>query len=252
MSKFPSLSRIGAGLLTTLFASINGQALASGALSPAARADITADGERLELVEQALESGGLQRVFRSGAGTTLYRSITRALPDGFEVQVLEGHPAQLGSFQVVGRRLNVRNAQGQALWAEELTQPLCLPELSGEFVRANWNRLTVGSPPLGCVTPIIKARKVAPVQWRRLPDLPSGERVVELGPGSLGMRFFLTPTRFTFSADGALILAQQGQFEAPPRIDGRAAYLRGSAFYTQPRQTGVWPSNLFRSLAVTP
>lgn len=222
------------------------------AASTAARAEITADGIRFELVEQQLDRGALQRSFRTATGTTLYRSVTRAGPGRLEVQVLEGHASQRGSYRLEAGRLEVRDSEGQPLWAENLTQPLCLPELSGEFVRAHWNRLALGSEPLRCVTPIIKARKVAPLQWRRLPDGPRGERIVELGPGSLGMRFFMIPTRMTFSPDGTLLLAQQGQFEAPPRIDGRASYLRGAAVFTQARLTEAWPSAAFGPAAAAP
>jgi hypothetical protein len=222
------------------------------AASTAARAEITADGSRFELVEQQLDRGVLQRSFRTATGTTLYRSVTRAEPGRLEVQVLEGHASQRGSYRLEAGRLEVHDSEGQPLWAENLTQPLCLPELSGEFVRAHWNRLALGSEPLRCVTPIIKARKVAPLQWRRLPDGPGGERIVELGPGSLGMRFFMIPTRMTFSADGTLLLAQQGQFEAPPRIDGRASYLRGAAVFTQARPTEVWSSAAFGPASAAP
>ena len=146
----------------------------------------------------------------------------------------------------------MRDAEGRPLWTETSTQPLCLPELSGAFVRAYWNRLALGSEPLRCVTPIIKVRKVAPLQWCRLPDEPGGDRVVELGPGSLGMRLFMTQTQMTFSPDGTLLLAQQGQFEAPPRLDGRAGYLRGTAVFTQTRLTEVWPSDAFGTASATP
>jgi hypothetical protein len=223
------------------------------AATPAvARAEITAGDSQIELLEQQLARGVLQRTYRTATGTTLYRSVTRAGPGRLEVQVLEGHASQRGSYRLEAGRLEVRDSEGQPLWAENLTQPLCLPELSGEFVRAHWNRLAPGSEPLRCVAPIIKARKVAPLQWRRLPDGPRGERIVELGPGSLGMRLFMIPTRMTFSADGTLLLAQKGQFEAPPRIDGRASYLRGAAVFTQARPTEAWPSGAFGPASAAP
>ena len=75
---------------------------------------------------------------------------------------------------------------------------------------------------------------------------------MELRPGSLGMRLFMIPTRMTFSTDGTLVLAQQGQFEAPPRIDGRASYLRGAALFTQTRPTEAWPSAVFGTASTTP
>ena len=55
-----------------------------------------------------------------------------------------------------------------------------------------------------------------------------------------------------FNPDGTLLLAQQGQFEAPPRIDGRASYLRGTAVFTQTRPTAAWPSAAFGAASATP
>lgn len=217
-----------------------------------ARAEVTAEDQRVELVEQRLEGGALQRMFRAEGGVTLYRSVAGVLTDGLEVQVLVGHPSQRGSFRLQAGRLDVRDGEGKPLWSETLTEPLCLPELSGEFIRAHWDRLAPGAKPLRCVTPIIKAKKVAPLQWRRLADLPGGERVVEVGPGSFGMRFFVIPTRLTFSADGTRLLSQQGQFEAPLRTEGRARYLRGFGQFTQTRWLENWRASLFGPPAGAP
>lgn len=239
------LQRLRNPLLAATLAALSALAQATAPPPVVGRAELLADGQRVELVEQQLERGALQRTFRGDGGAVLYRSVARPLANGVEVLVLEGHPSQRGSFRLDSGRLEVRDAAGQPLWSETLTEPFCLPELSGEFVRAHWHRLVEGAEPLRCVTPIIKARKVAPLQWRRLANLPGGERVVEVGPGSFGMRFFVVPTRLTFSADGRRLLAQQGQFEAPPRTEGRAAYLRGSAQFTLSRPLDSWPANLF-------
>ncbi|MBA4071275.1 MAG: hypothetical protein C0497_05470 [Gemmatimonas sp.] len=225
---------------------------ASSSPGLAARAEVTAEGAKLELIERTRPDGTLERLFQRDAGQVLYRSAVTLRAGGFDVQILQGHPAQIGSFRVEGGQLEVRDAAGKPLWTETLKEPLCLPELFGEFVRAHWDRLSPGAAPLRCVTPIIKAKKTAPLQWRRLPDLPDGERVVELGPGSFGMRFFVIPTRLTFAADGTRLLAQQGQLEAPPRVDGRAAYLRGAARFTQTRTLADWPAQRFGGATVPP
>jgi hypothetical protein len=216
-------------------------AVASGTLVPD-------DGAPVRLEESLGPDGRLERRF-SRDGQLLYRSVVVPRAEGFEVEVLGGHPAQLGRFSVSRGQLEVRDAAGRPLWAEPLAQPLCLPELLAEFVRAHWAQLTAGAPPLRCVTPIIKARKVAPVQWQRLPDAADGSRVVELQPGSLGMRLFLRPTRLTFSADGARLLSQRGQFEAPPSVEGRARYLKGELRFEAPRSAADWGRARFATAA---
>lgn len=248
----PRLSKFRKGTVAAAAALISAVCLATPSApamsvvqQPLARAELVADGQVVEIAEKILSEGSLERSFRSTAGQTLYRSVVKTLSDGFDVQVVEGHPSQLGRLQVRAGRLDVWDATGKPLWSETLTSPLCLPELAGEFIRAHWNLLKTDAKPLRCVTPIIKAKKVAPLEWRRLPDGPGGTRVVELGPGSFGMRFFVVATRLTFTADGAQLLSQQGQFEAPPKVDGRATYLRGTARYTQARNLALLSADRF-------
>ena len=208
-------------------------------LQPSARAELIADGQVVEIAEKSLHDGALERSFRSAAGQTLYRSVVKTSPDAFDVRVVEGHPSQLGRLQVRAGRLDVWDATGKPQWSERLISPLCLPELSAQFIRAHWSSLQIDAKQLRCVTSIIKDDKVAPLEWLRLPDRPGGTSVVELGPGSFGIGFFVVATRLTFTADGAQLLSQQGQVEASPRVDGRATYLRGTACYAQARNVAL-------------
>lgn len=223
---------------------LGGHAPPARATSAAAEASLRVGERDIQLTEVLGADGSLERRF-TAAGLLLYRA--RVLPSatGFEVTVAAGHPAQLGRFVVDAGTLSAFDASGAPLWAQPLPERLCLPELFGEFVRAHWDRLVAGAEPLRCVTPILKARKVAPLQWRRLPDEADGRRVVEVAAGSLGMRLFMSPTRLTFSPDGSRLLAQAGQFEAPPRVDGRAGYLRGDASFTRSRESMAWPATRF-------
>lgn len=85
-----------------------------------ARTDITADGDRIEFVEQRLDRGGLRRSFRNAGGTTLYRSITRAGAGGLGVQVLEGHasrPRYCGAGCLTGPAASVSSNWARAAWA---------------------------------------------------------------------------------------------------------------------------------------
>ena len=214
-------------------------------LRPAtASAQVVAKDMVLTLTEQVDAMGQMEREFRRGT-ETLYRSRLQPLHQGFTLQVVAGHPSQMGTLRLERQRLSVVDGQGQPLWSEELSKPLCMPEFMPEFVRAHWDRLAPGREPLACGVPIIKARKVAPVVWVRLPDGPRGERLVELRPGSFGMRFFLKPTRLTFSADGATLLAQEGQFDTTPDPKASPSYVRGSASYTSIRQAQHWPLERF-------
>ena len=247
----PKIKRLGA-LQATLAWTLAGFVAGAGAADTAtvlARASIVADGFEVQLVESARADGAMERSFTRD-GALLYRSVVKTQPAGFEVQVLAGHASQRGSFKVEAGRLEVSESAGQALWAEPLREPLCLPELFAEFVRAHWQRLGTDAAPLRCGMPIIKAKKLAPLQLRRLPDTPEGLHVVEVSPGSLGMRFFFVATRLTFSADGTRLLAHQGQFEAPPRTEGRASYLRGAARFALTREAPLWPAARFAPTAV--
>jgi hypothetical protein len=209
-----------------------------------ASAQVQSKDVTFNLTEQVDAAGNIDREFRRGK-ETLYRSRTQISNRGFTLQVLAGHPSQMGTLRLERQRLSVVDSQGKPLWSEELTRPLCMPEFIPEFVKAHWERLTPGSDALACGVPIIKALKVAPVEWVRLPDGLRGERVVELRPGSLGMRFFLRPTRFTFSADGATLLIQEGQFDTTPDTKASPTYVKGSGKYTTTRQAQSWPLERF-------
>jgi hypothetical protein len=200
------------------------------------------------LTEQVDPTGNMEREFSRGT-ETLYRSRIQPFNQGFSLQVVAGHPSQLGTLRLERNRLSVLDSQGKHLWSEELTKPLCLPEFIPEFIKAHWDRLTPGREPLACGSPIIKARKIAPVEWVRLPDGPRGERLVELRPGSLGMWFFLRPTRFTFSADGNTLIMIDGQFDTTPDPKASPSYLKGSATYSVTRQAQSWPVERFGPLA---
>lgn len=220
-------------------------AAASDAL---ARATLVSGERRIAVLDRSLGADGIERRFTED-GRVLYRSRIRPMATGFDVAIVEGHPSQRGRFVVDAGRLSVFDGDGRPAWSQPLADPLCLPELLGEFVRAHWDRLAPGDAPLRCGTPILKASKVAPLQLRRLPDTADGRRVVEVGPGSLGMRLFMVPTRLTFAADGGRLLAHDGQFEAPRRVEGSAAYLRGQAVYDPARPVADWPAARFAPAA---
>jgi hypothetical protein len=165
-------------------------------------ASIDASGEKVVMTDQVYADGRITRRFERGA-TLLYQSQVKATRDGFSLEVSAGHPTQLGAVLVEKGTLVAKDPHGKPLWTEVLKVPLCLPELTAEFVRAHWDDLKPGAPAVECVVPIIKAKKVAPVKFVRLPDADNGSRRVELLPGSFGMRFFLSPTTLTFSDQSA-------------------------------------------------
>lgn len=242
-----AMARRTALLLASLFfgtASAWANAAAGTPEAVLSQATLVSGERKLGIVEVQTDPESLERRFTEGSAL-LFRSRTRVTSSGFEVSVMDGHPSQKGRFVVDTGRLAVFDAAGQPLWREDLRERLCLPEVIGEFVRAHWDRLSSGAEPLRCLTPIIKAKKVAPLKLTRLPDTPDGRRRVELSAGSLGMRLFVVPTRLTFSADGTQLISHDGQFEAPRSVTGSAAYLRGQASYAPPRPVAAWPTARF-------
>lgn len=242
-SKFYSKS-----VLSVILSSAICTAQADSSRSHTASARVVSKDVVIILTEQVDPLGHMEREFRRGT-ETLYRSRLQPIDQGFSLQVLAGHTSQLGTLRLERQRLTVVDSQGKLLWSEELTKPLCMPEFIPEFIKAHWDRLKTGGEPLACGSPIIKARKIAPVEWVRLSDGPRGERLVELRPGSLGMRFFLRPTRFTFSADGNTLIMQDGQFDTATDPKASPSYLKGSATYSVTRQAQMWPVERFGPLA---
>jgi hypothetical protein len=236
--------------LFALFSMLTVSSLAAPS-SGVSSTSIDANGEKVVMTDQVLTEGRIVRRFERGA-SLLYQSQVRATRDGFVMEVTAGHPAQLGAVSIEKGILTAKDPQGKLLWTEALKSPLCLPELTAEFVRAHWNDLKVGAPAVACVVPILKAKKVAPVKFVRLPDAESGARIVELLPGSFGMRFFLSPTQLTFSADGARLLGQTGQFEATKDPAGSPSYLKGVGVVTVSREAWVWSKDRFRGASQAP
>lgn len=214
-------------------------------------ASIDTSGEKVVMTDQVYADGRIIRRFERGT-TLLYQSQVKATRDGFVIEVSAGHPIQLGTVSVEKGTLTAKDPQGKLLWTEVLKSPLCLPELTAEFVRAHWSDLRAGAPAVECVVPIIKAKKVAPVKFARLPDSESGARVVELLPGSFGMRFFLSPTKLTFSADGTRLLGQNGQFETTKDPAGSPSYLKGVGTVSVSREAWVWNKDRFGGASQTP
>jgi len=214
-------------------------------------ASIDASGEQVVMTDQVYADGRITRRFERGA-TLLYQSQVKATRDGFLLEVSAGHPTQLGAVLVEKGTLVAKDPHGKPLWTEVLKVPLCLPELTAEFVRAHWDDLKPGAPAVECVVPIIKAKKVVPVKFVRLPDADNGSRRVELLPGSFGMRFFLSPTTLTFSADGAQLLGQSGQFETTKDPAGSPSYLKGVGVVSVPREAWVWNKYRFGGASPTP
>jgi hypothetical protein len=230
-----------------LFFAASGPGLANPAFVTST-ATIESEDGKVEMTDQVYPDGKIERRYQRG-NTVLYQSMVRPTSNGFYAEITAGHAMQLGSFSVENGTLTVRDPQGSILWTEALNAPLCLPELSAEFVLAHWDDLVIDGPVVPCVVPIIKARKVAPVQWARLLDTANGQRVVELQPGSFGMRFFLSPTRITFSSDGKRMLTQSGQFETTDDPSGRPSYLEGNGVINTPREAALWSKDRFGGAA---
>ena len=211
-------------------------------------AQIRSGDKVFQVTDNLISSNALERNFTSG-GKTLYATNVTIEPNVINISVVKAHASQLGRFKVSAGKLDVFDANGAPLWSEPLKARMCPPEMLGEFVRAHWAFLQIDSPAMNCLTPIIKAKKVAPLKVVRLADLPGGQRVVEFSAGSLGMRFFMTATQLVFSADGNSLLSHNGQFESSATIEGSPSYMRGQATYDKPKPIMAMPESLFAASA---
>lgn len=211
-------------------------------------AQIRSGDKVFQVTDNLISSNALERNFTSG-GKTLYATNVTIEANVINISVVKAHASQLGRFKVSAGKLDVFDANGAPLWSEPLKARLCPPEMLGEFVRAHWAFLQIDSPAMNCLTPIIKAKKVAPLKVVRLADLPGGQRVVEFSAGSLGMRFFMIATQLVFSADGNSLLSHNGQFESSATIEGSPSYMRGQATYDKPKPIMAMPESLFAASA---
>lgn len=196
------------------------------------------------------DGNSLIRVFDSEQGqqrerrfvrddVTLYRS--RLQPDrGVWLWTVDvAHPYQIGRVRMRQGVAEGLAVDGRVLWSGTTQRALCLPEMLPEVAVAYDAQIRGGR--FICMTPVPKAKKLAPLSIRRLGDGKDGRRRYEVGPGSLGMRFFMDSTVLELSADGKTLLAQRGQFEAA-RKEAKFRYLMGEAVYASPRAVGALPA----------
>jgi hypothetical protein len=180
---------------------------------------------------------------------TIYRSTLKPVQGSWLWTVDIAHPYQLGRVRVMPGRADGLTADGRVLWSGTTRRPVCLPELLAEVAVVYDAEIRAGR--FICMTPVPKAKKLAPLSIRRLRDGDSGRRRYEIGPGSLGMRLFIDSSVLELSADGRAVLGQRGQFEAASGSSGRFRYLEGDAIYSAPRQVGALP-DAFRAVRAAP
>jgi hypothetical protein len=228
--------------------------LASGAAvqSPPATASLRTDGRTVSVVETQTSSNAdapmLERRFVAD-GRVFYRS---RLQDGgarWEWSVDIGHPIQKGRVLIRQGSAEGIDANGATLWTGTTTRPICVPDVFAEVAVHYDDQLRQGVT-LVCMTPVPKARKLAPLAVRRIADGADGRRRYSIGPGSLGMRLFVKSTTLETSADGRFLLAQRGQFEAS-YAQGRFRYIEGDAVYSTPHALTPLP-NIFRASGTRP
>ena len=158
------------------------------------------------------------------ANTTLYEANAHWTKERFTLEVDTGHNAQLGSIVITSSLVQALDEQGKLLWDNErLNEKVCLPELFGEFIRAHLTELIQGKN-LTCVGPIIKAKKLAPFKVY-LAKQQNNTLEVKIGPGSIGMWFFMDEVTMLLNADASQVLAYDGVSAAPETLTGDMAYL---------------------------
>lgn len=169
-------------------------------------------------------SKGSKQLTITQTGTPLYEAQALWSPTIFSLSVTTGHQKQKGTIVINSSSVQAFNQQQRLLWEDKrIDKKVCLPELFGEFVRAHLEQLKSGES-INCVGPIIKAKKLAPFNIY-LEQHNAKELLVKVGPGSIGMWFFMDEIKIRMNADASKILAYNGVSPAPKTVNGEMAYL---------------------------
>ncbi|MGC9461860.1 hypothetical protein [Vibrio genomosp. F10] len=167
------------------------------------------------------------------AGTTLYAVKSQWNREQFSLVVKTGHEKQRGEIVIDGASVQAFNLQNQLLWEDSrVDQKVCLPELFGEFIRAHLEELKQGQS-ISCVGPIIKAKKLAPFKIY-LEKQTNNALLFKVGPGSIGMWFFMDEVSISMNTDATQILSYRGVSPAPKTLEGKMAYLSIVTPLTEP------------------
>jgi hypothetical protein len=159
----------------------------------------------------------------SQQGELVYQTRFVRYQDKLVQEVLSGHPSQLGVLELMQNQVVAYQPDGTISWQDELQQPLCLPELFGEFIRLHRTVLLAGTT-VHCEGPILKAAKLAPFQLM-LQQQTADRLTFVVKPGSFGMWFFMNPIYLETDRQVQRIFRYQGVWPAPVGRDGKMQYL---------------------------
>lgn len=214
------------------------QAAAVGSAQRSIGGLATGNGEVWKLEDTSVDSGTdawtFRRMVADTSGRVRYASRVLAQANRVDWVIATGHPSQRVSVNITPGLVIATDDSGRERWRAVPDAPVCLPELMAEFAVQS-DAQARSNDGLRCVTPIDKARKLAPLRLRRLADAGDGSRVYEVGPGSLGMRLFFGRQVLRVSADGRELLAASGQFEVARALQGRLRYANGELRYARSR-----------------
>ena len=156
--------------------------------------------------------------------TALYQAQLDWSRNNIKLSVSKGHASQMGSLLITKKEVIARDVNGSLLWRDERADlPLCLPELFGEFALSYFDELKAGKS-IKCLGPILKAKKLAPFKFNLVSS--KGERhTIEVGPGSLGMMFFMDTIEFQLDLSVLQVTKFKGLSPAPMALVGKMRYL---------------------------
>ncbi|WP_087019737.1 hypothetical protein [Thaumasiovibrio subtropicus] len=141
-----------------------------------------------------------------------------------DVIVTQGHQSQLGKLVINGEQVSAYSPQEDILWqAHRGNKPLCLPELMPEFALAYLEELKEGEE-IRCDGPLLKAKKLAPFTIS-LHGVTERGYEIKVGPGSIGMWFFMDAFTFEIDVNQKTMAHFSGLLPAPDPREDEMAYL---------------------------
>lgn len=165
----------------------------------------------------------LKKYQLSQEGELVYQTSFSRHQDKLVQQVQLGHPSQLGLLELMQGQVVAYQPDGSISWQDQLQQPLCLPELFGEFIRLHRTTLLTGET-IHCEGPILKAAKLAPFQIM-LQQQTTDRLTFVVKPGSFGMWLFMDPVYLETDRQVRRIFRYQGVWPAPVGRSGKMQYL---------------------------
>ena len=178
-------------------------------------------------------------------GKPLYHAKLSWQADKASMHILQGHQSQLGALIIYHDEVVAYTPEGTVKWrsVRKKTDKICLPEMFPEFIQAHLSQLKSGVK-LTCKGPIFKAKKLAPFSVS-IDDYNDQQIIAKVGPGSIGMWFFMDTINLHLDKSAHHITYYDGTTPAPIKTSGKMTYLTYRGTISKKNQVSSVSNSVF-------